>query len=123
MAAGNRKSIRKIVAALVTGTAACAYIMSPAVAYAQASNSNGGAGAVASPVKVKVPDEHGGHSIETLRVIDWVTPANNEFFLASQMWVAGDMYRRRCDLLGFVNGLPLVFIELKKPAVPSGTYS
>ena len=69
-------------------------------------------------VKVKVPDERGGHSTETLRVIDWATPANNEFFLASQMWVAGDMYRRRCDLLGFVNGLPLVFIELKKPAVP-----
>ena len=64
-------------------------------------------------VKVKVPDEHGGHSIETLRAIDWATPANNEFFLASQMWVAGDMYRRRCDLLAFVNGLPLVFIELK----------
>ena len=69
-------------------------------------------------VKVKVPDEHGGHSIETLRVIDWATPANNEFFIASQMWVAGDMYRRRCDLLAFVNGLPLVFIELKKPSVP-----
>lgn len=69
-------------------------------------------------VKVKVPDEHGGHSTETLRVIDWTTPANNEFFLASQMWVAGEMYRRRCDLLAFVNGLPLVFIELKKPAVP-----
>ena len=69
-------------------------------------------------VKVKVPDEHGGHRTETLRVIDWATPANNQFFLASQMWVAGDMYRRRCDLLGFVNGLPLVFIELKKPAVP-----
>jgi len=28
------------------------------------------------------------------------------------------MYRRRCDLLAFVNGLPLVFIELKKPSVP-----
>lgn len=69
-------------------------------------------------VKVKVSDEHGGHSTETLRVIDWAAPANNEFFLASQMWVAGDMYRRRCDLLGFVNGLPLVFIELKKPSVP-----
>jgi type I restriction enzyme R subunit len=69
-------------------------------------------------VKVKVLDEHGGHSTETLRVIDWATSAHNEFFLASQMWVAGDMYRRRCDLLGFVNGLPLVFIELKKPAVP-----
>jgi len=69
-------------------------------------------------VRVKVPDAHGGHTVETLRVIDWATPANNDFFLASQMWVAGDMYRRRCDLLGFVNGLPLVFIELKQPAVP-----
>ncbi len=69
-------------------------------------------------VKVTVPDEHGGQATETLRVIDWTTPANNDFFLTSQMWVAGDMYRRRCDLLGFVNGLPLVFIELKKPSVP-----
>jgi len=56
VAAANRKSIRKIVAALVTGTAACAYIMSPVAAYAQANNNNGGTGAVTSPVKVKVPD-------------------------------------------------------------------
>ena len=69
-------------------------------------------------VKVRLPDEHGGHSIETLRVIDWATPDNNDFLAASQMWVAGDMYRRRCDLIGFVNGLPLVFIELKNTTVP-----
>lgn len=69
-------------------------------------------------VKVTVPDEHGGQTTETLRVIDWTTPGSNDWFLASQMWVAGDMYRRRCDLLAFVNGLPLVFIELKKPSVP-----
>src|SRR6185437_13712845 len=69
-------------------------------------------------VKVTVPDEHGGRTTETLRVVDWTTLANNDFFLTSQMWVAGDMYRRRCDLLAFVNGLPLVFIELKKPTVP-----
>lgn len=69
-------------------------------------------------VKVAMLDEHGGQVAETLRVIDWSTPGNNDYFLASQMWVAGDMYRRRCDLLGFVNGLPLVFIELKKPSVP-----
>ncbi len=61
MAAGNRKSIRKYVAALVTGTAACAYILSPVVAYAQANNNNantnnGGAGAATSPIKVKVPE-------------------------------------------------------------------
>jgi len=68
-------------------------------------------------VKVSLPDKHGGQTIETLRVIDWNEAANNDYFLASQMWVAGDMYRRRCDLLGFINGLPLVFIELKKPSV------
>lgn len=65
-------------------------------------------------VKVTLPDEHGGQRTETLSVIDWAAPERNDFFVASQMWVAGDMYRRRCDLLCFVNGLPLVFIEFKK---------
>ena len=64
-------------------------------------------------VRVTLPDEHGGQAVETLRVIDWREPENNEFFLASQFWVSGDMYRRRCDLVGFVNGIPMVFIELK----------
>ncbi len=72
-------------------------------------------------VRVTVTDEHDGQVSETVRVIDWNMPGNNDYFLASQMWVAGDMYRRRCDLLGFVNGLPLVFIELKKPAEPIKT--
>ncbi len=50
---------------------------------------------------------------ETVRVIDWNNPGNNDFFLASQFWISGEMYRKRADLVGFVNGLPLVFIELK----------
>jgi type I restriction enzyme R subunit len=50
---------------------------------------------------------------ETIRVIDWKTPRNNDFFLASQFWVTGEVYTRRADLVGFVNGLPLVFVELK----------
>ena len=53
-------------------------------------------------------------SVARVRVIDWDNPANNDFFLASQFWITGEMYRRRADLIGFVNGLPLVFIELKK---------
>jgi type I restriction enzyme R subunit len=69
-------------------------------------------------VKVQLPDEHGNPQTIDLKVIDWENPENNDFFLAQQMWVAGDMYRRRCDLLGFVNGIPLVFIELKAPHVP-----
>jgi type I restriction enzyme R subunit len=64
-------------------------------------------------IPVKLRDEHGGQIDEILKVIDWREPENNAFFLASQFWVSGDMYRRRCDLVGFVNGIPLVFIELK----------
>ena len=47
------------------------------------------------------------------RVIDWQNIANNDFLLASQFWVSGEVYTRRADLVGFVNGLPVVFIELK----------
>ncbi len=50
---------------------------------------------------------------EVVKVIDWETPENNDFFLASQFWISGDYGRKRADLLGFVNGIPLVFIELK----------
>ncbi len=51
--------------------------------------------------------------LETVRVIDWEKPENNDFFLASQFWISGDMYKRRTDLVGFVNGIPLLFVELK----------
>ncbi len=54
---------------------------------------------------------------ERLRVIDWENPSNNDFFLAQQMWVSGDLYQKRCDIVGCINGIPLVFIELKKPGV------
>jgi len=64
-------------------------------------------------VKVKFKDEQGKNREETVRVLDWDKPAENDFLLVSQLWVAGDIYTKRPDLLGFVNGLPLVFIELK----------
>jgi type I restriction enzyme R subunit len=53
-------------------------------------------------------------SVARVKVIDWDNPANNDFFLTSQFWITGEMYRRRADLIGFLNGLPLLFIELKK---------
>lgn len=69
-------------------------------------------------IKVESLDDEGNpHTVE-LSVIDWNNPGNNDFFLAQQMWVSGDMYKRRCDLIGFVNGIPLIFIELKAPHVP-----
>jgi len=68
-------------------------------------------------VKVEIRDDDGNPQTIDVTVVDWDNPDNNDFFLASQMWVAGDMYRRRCDLVGFVNGIPLVFIELKAPHI------
>ena len=65
-------------------------------------------------IQVNVRDENSGATItETAAVIDWENPENNDFLLAQQFWVTGELYKRRADLVGFVNGIPLVFIELK----------
>jgi len=68
-------------------------------------------------VPVSYRNNDGRQVYEKVKVIDWINPANNHFLLVSQFWVNGDPYRRRCDLVGFVNGIPLVFIELKAPHV------
>ena len=64
-------------------------------------------------IKVSVPDrERGGQKTERLRVVDWEHPVNNDFLLVSQFSVTGALYTCRPDLVCFVNGLPLVVIEL-----------
>ena len=71
-------------------------------------------------IPVSIPDrEHGGQKTERLRVVDWEHPENNDFLLISQFSVTGALYTCRPDLVGFVNGLPWVVIELKKPGVPA----
>ena len=65
-------------------------------------------------VRTTVTDsEDDGETVEIVRVIDWDEPANNDFLLCSQFRITGEMHTRRADLVGFVNGLPLVLIELK----------
>jgi type I restriction enzyme R subunit len=64
-------------------------------------------------VKVEVRTPEGELMPERIRVIDWDTPANNHFLLVSQLWVTGEVYKRRPDLVGFINGLPLVICEFK----------
>jgi type I site-specific restriction-modification system R (restriction) subunit len=49
-----------------------------------------------------------------LRVFDFDEPENNHFLCVRELWVRGDLYRRRADIVGFVNGIPLLFMELKK---------
>ena len=71
-------------------------------------------------VKVSVPDLiRGGQNDERVRVVDWDDPTANDFLLVSQMTIVGQFYTCRPDLIGFVNGLPWVVIELKKPGVPA----
>lgn len=71
-------------------------------------------------IEVSIADaKSGGQEPKRVRVIDWDNPAANDFLLVSQLSVTGPLYTRRPDLVGFVNGLPLVVIELKKPGVPA----
>ena len=47
------------------------------------------------------------------KLIDFASPEKNDFLCVRELWVHGALYRRRADIVGFVNGLPLLFIELK----------
>jgi type I restriction enzyme, R subunit len=53
----------------------------------------------------------------TLKYIDWQNPANNVFHMADEFVIErlGSTQTRRPDLVLFVNGIPLVAIECKRP--------
>lgn len=49
-----------------------------------------------------------------IKVFDFDVAENNNFLAVQQLWVEGKSKRRkRPDIVGFVNGIPLLFIELK----------
>lgn len=64
-------------------------------------------------VRVEYHGSDGQRTHGRVQLIDWRNPNNNDYFLAKQLWISGDMYKRRADLVGFINGIPLLFIELK----------
>lgn len=64
-------------------------------------------------VKVQFKDNHGIDMFDIVKVIDFDEPENNEFLLVRQFKISGEHYNCRADLILFINGLPLVFIELK----------
>jgi type I restriction enzyme R subunit len=60
-------------------------------------------------------DEHGEKRYATVRYVDFGVSDNNDWVAASQVWIAGDLHKRRTDVLLFVNGIPLVSLEFKEP--------
>ena len=67
------------------------------------------------PGTVKKPN--GQPETKRAAVIDFQNPENNEFLAIKELKIQGDLYRRRTDIVGFVNGIPLLFVELKKNTV------
>ena len=67
------------------------------------------------PVTVKKPN--GQTEMKKAAVIDFQNPDNNYFLAVKELKIHGALYRRRTDIVGFVNGIPLLFVELKKNTV------
>jgi type I restriction enzyme, R subunit len=63
---------------------------------------------------VTYTDKYGAERNPTIRLIDTRDPANNDFMAVRQVRMVEGEHRRIFDVVLYVNGLPLAFIELKK---------
>lgn len=68
-------------------------------------------------IPVTVKKHNGQTETKKATAIDFKNPDNNYFLAIKELKIHGDLYRRRTDIVGFVNGIPLLFIELKKNTV------
>ncbi|MBR0206864.1 MAG: type I restriction endonuclease subunit R [Clostridia bacterium] len=60
---------------------------------------------------------NGVEDFDFVKLVDFERPENNTFTAVSQMWIQGMVYWHRPDVLIFVNGLPMIFMELKNSIV------
>ena len=71
---------------------------------------------------VKVSRQHDGNERgDLVWLIDFIHPENNEFVVVNQFTVIENHQNKRPDLVLFVNGIPLVVIELKNAADENAT--
>ena len=68
-------------------------------------------------ITVTIKKPNGQTETKKAAVIDFQNPDNNYFLAIKELKIHGDLYRRRTDIVGFVNGIPLLFVELKKNTV------
>jgi type I restriction enzyme, R subunit len=70
-------------------------------------------GLMKNGVPVEINNAKGRKERVTVKVVDFATPAANDYLVVSQLWIQGQFIRRRPDLIVFLNGIPVIFIELK----------
>ena len=63
-------------------------------------------------------NKDGKKTSNILRLLSYNDALSNTFTVASQMWIKGETHWRRPNLIIFINGFPLVFIELKNSNIP-----
>ena len=69
-------------------------------------------------LQVSFVDAKGEHKLRKVELIDFNTPQNNDFLAVQELKIASPEFgSRRTDIVGFVNGIPLLFVELKKQNV------
>ena len=64
-------------------------------------------------IDVSIKNAKGDISTKKALLIDFNNPDNNYFLAVKELKIHGEIYRRRTDIVGFVNGIPLLFVELK----------
>ena len=68
-------------------------------------------------IPVEFDNAHGQRQQERVYLLDFNEPENNRYLAVTQLWIKGERGFRRPDVLLYVNGIPLVFIELKNSNV------
>lgn len=58
-----------------------------------------------------------------VRVVDFAQPDENDWLVVNQFTVSENKHTRRPDVVLFINGLPLIIIELKNAADENATIS
>ncbi len=68
-------------------------------------------------IPVQYKNRNGVAELRFAKVFNFDEPEKNHFLAVKEMKIHGELYRRRTDIVGFVNGIPLLFVELKKQNV------
>lgn len=61
-----------------------------------------------------------GEQTQTVFLVDWHNPANNDFAIAEEVSVKGGQYNKRPDIVLYVNGIAMAVLELKRSSISVG---